>query len=198
MKRWIPSLFLALTSVLLVLFVSCSSGVKRGSDDPSVNEKAMSRRLDLKDVDHALGTLMKEFEQSPFLGEVKRKGDRPTIAVDMIVNETDQHISTERLLQSFETLVVNLGSFKVVSHENVDKFKKYMLEQNSEWYNGATVPNAGNLFGFRYIIGGKIFGETERLSGEARTQYRLVLRAMNLETGVIEWQGQADITKFQY
>ena len=192
-----------IVSVILILVIAlcagCQGGIKRGSDDPSVNEKAMSRKLDLKDVDLALGNLMKEFQSSAFVGEVKRDGTRPGIAVDMIVNETDQHgISMDRLLQTFETQVVNLGAFKVVSYENTERFKKQLLEQNSDWYNGATVPNAGNLFGFYYIIGGKLFGETEKYKDEARTQYRMVLRAMNVETGVIEWQGQADVTKFQY
>ncbi len=189
---------LLLIRICGLLAGGCASGVKRGSDDPSVVDKAMSRKLDLKDVDQALGKLMAEFESKGFVAEVKRDGNRPGIAVDIITNETDQHISTERLLQSFETEVVNMGCFKVVSHQNTEKFKKYMIEQNSDWYDGATVPNAGNLFGFHYIIGGKIFGETEKLDGDARTQYRLILKAMNLQTGVIEWQGQADITKYQY
>jgi uncharacterized protein (TIGR02722 family) len=185
-------------AVAAMVFAGCAGGVKRGSDDPSLDDKAMSRKLDLKDVDLALGELMAEFDDSGFYKIIQREGGRPGIAVDMIVNETDQHgINTTRLLQSFETKIVNLGIFAVVSKENLAKFKQALAEQNSDWYNGATVPNAGNLYGFKYIIGGKLFGETERLSGEARTQYRLVLRAMNVETGIIEWQGNADVTKFQ-
>jgi len=189
---------LAAVSLLCLLLAGCAGGVKRGSDDPSLDDLAMSRKLDLKDVDLSLGKLMTEFQNSGFIQYVRRDNVRPGIAVDEIVNETDQHgINTGRLLQTFETQVVNLGAFSVVSKENLAKFKQALTEQQSDWYNGATVPNAGNLYGFKYIIGGKLFGETEKLDGEARTQYRLVLRAMNVETGVIEWQGNADVTKFQ-
>lgn len=187
------------TLLILVIFAAgCGSTVKRGSDDASLDDLALSRKLDLKDVDLALNKLMKEFKGSPFMAEVKKGGDRPGIAVDIIVNETDQHgISTSRLLESFETQIVNMGTFKVVSKENLAKFKKILLEQQTDWYDGATVPEAGKRFGFQIIIGGKLFGETERGDGEARTQYRLILRAMNVETGVIEWQGQTDVTKHQ-
>jgi uncharacterized protein (TIGR02722 family) len=189
---------IAILTVAVLCLVACGTTTKRGSDDPSVVNKAMSRKLDLVDVDDTLAKLMTEFEQSAFLKEVKADSARPGMAVDIIVNETDQaSISTDRLLQSFETKVVNMGAFKVVSKENLNKFKDLLKEQNSDWYDGATVPNAGNMFGFKYIIGGKLFGETERGSDEARTQYRLVLRAMDVETGVIEWQGNADVTKYQ-
>ncbi|MBU0755593.1 MAG: penicillin-binding protein activator LpoB [Planctomycetes bacterium] len=183
---------------LVCLFAGCGTTTKRGSDDASLNDLALSRKLDLKDVDIALAKLMKEFEASRFVGDAKKSGERPGLAVDIIVNETDQHgINTDRLLESFNTKIVNMGTFSVVSMANLEKFKKLLLEQNTDWYDGATVPNAGNLYGFRFIIGGKLFGETEYGSGEARTQYRLVLKAMNVENGVIEWQSTADVTKYQ-
>lgn len=190
------SLFLLLT--LALLLAGCGTTVKRGSDDASLNDLALSRKLDLKDVDIALGKLMKNFEASRFVKDAQQSGGRPGLAVDMIVNETDQHgISTDRLLESFNTKIINMGTFSVVSMANLEKFKKLLLEQNSDWYDGATVPNAGNLYGFKFIIGGKLFGETEYGSGEARTQYRLVLKAMNVENGVIEWQATEDVTKYQ-
>lgn len=183
--------------VLAFLAVGCGSTVKRGSDDASLNDVALSRKLDLKDVDIAIDKLMGEFMNSGFLGAVKRGGTRPGIAIDVIVNETDQHLSTDRLLESFNTKIVNMGHFTVVSMNNLNKFKDMLKEQGTDWFDGATVPNAGNLCGFRYIIGGKLFGETERGDGDARTQYRLILKAMDVERGVIEWQGSADVTKYQ-
>lgn len=189
---------IAILMIAVLCLMACGTTTKRGSDDPSVVNKAMSRKLDLVDVDQALDKLMTEFQESAYMKEIKAGSARPGMAVDIIVNETDQaSISTDRLLQSFETKIVNMGAFKVVAKENLNKFKDLLKEQNSDWYDGATVPNAGNMFGFRYIIGGKLFGETERGSDEARTQYRLVLRAMDVETGVIEWQGNADVTKYQ-
>jgi len=193
--------FLVLLSAVLILSGCGGTKFQRGSDDPTLDEKAMSRKLDLKDVDLALDKLMKKFESHPFMGRVKQSvaagGERPGISVDIILNETDQRIDTNVLLESFRTKIIGFGIYKVVSYDNTMKFKNLLKEQNSDWYNGATVPNAGNLCGFRYIIGGKLLGGTERTSDEARTQYRLVLMALDIETGVIEWQETTDITKFQ-
>ncbi|MFH2002334.1 MAG: hypothetical protein ABIK28_21865 [Planctomycetota bacterium] len=183
--------------IVLIIGVSACSGVRRGSDDASLDEMAMSRKLDLKDVDLTLKKMMDEFRNSGFLQRVQQSGARPGLALDLILNETDQHISTDRLLESFQGMIVDIGAFKVVSPESVAKLKATMLEQNTDWYNGGTVSNAGSLFGFRYIIGGKLFGETERLSGDARTQYRLVLKCVDVETSEILWQKTADVTKYQ-
>ena len=151
--------------------------------------------ITLSDVDAAVEQLMDRLESSSLLTEVRASGTRPGIAIDLITNETDQRVSTERILQTFETRVVNMRTFEVVSYQNAERFKKALAEQQLDWFDQQTVPEAGKLFGFRYIIGGKLFGETERTGRSSRTEYRLILKVMDVERGVIEWSGDFDIYK---
>lgn len=190
---------LALLLTPVALAPSCGgTRVVRGSDDASVDERAISRRLDLKDVDLALQELMTHFEGSPFVEDMRGAEERPGLAVMEILNETDQYgIDTTNLRETFEELVLETGCFALVSATEVDRLKRYMSDQASDWYAGGTVPDAGNLFGFRYVIGGTLKGETERGGGAARTQYRLHLKAVDVESGRLLWKKSADITKYQ-
>ena len=189
-------------SALLVLGLGlttsgCRTGITRGSDDPRVNDVAMSRKLDLKDVDIALHTMLENLDQT-WAAKVRATGEEPGLAVMEIRNETDQYgLDTTNLRESFEEQILNMGAFAIVAADAVNKLKSSMMEQNTDWYAGGTVPEAGNLLGFRYIIGGVLKGETERTAGAARTQYRLYLKAVDIETGRLLWKKSADITKAQ-
>ncbi|MFT5286930.1 MAG: PBP1b-binding outer membrane lipoprotein LpoB [Planctomycetota bacterium] len=189
-------------SALLVLGLGvttagCGSTITRGSDDARVNDAALSRKLDLKDVDISLRTMLANLDES-WAQRIRATGERPGLAIMEINNETDQYgLDTTNLRESFQEQILNMGTFKIIAAAGVDKLKSSMMEQHTDWYNGGTVPQAGNLLGFNYIIGGVLKGETERMSGTARTQYRLYLKAVNIETGEILWIKSADITKSQ-
>ena len=162
----------------------------------------MSGTLDLEDVDRALDELMKNFVASSFVDKIKANEseaamERPALAVDKIVNETNKHnINPERLLLSFETRLMNLNMFNVVeSQKGRAKIKSLLKEQDTFDYNEDTIPEAGNLLGFKYVIGGKLFGHTERTGSEIRHQYRLILTVVDIETGLKEWQDDVDVTK---
>ena len=89
---------------LAALFAGCSSPPK-------------PYNITLADVDAAVDKLMDKLEGSELLTEIRATGTRPGIAVDLLTNETDQRVSTERILQSFETRVVNMRTFEVVSYK---------------------------------------------------------------------------------
>ncbi|MFT4543325.1 MAG: PBP1b-binding outer membrane lipoprotein LpoB [Planctomycetota bacterium] len=154
-----------------------------------------SYRINLADVDDAVEKLMDEFETSAFLKEVRATDTRPGIAVDLLTNETDQRVNTDRILQTFESRVLDLRAFEVVSYENAARFKQALADQAMDWFDAASIPEAGNLYGFRYIIGGKLFGETERQGRSSTTEYRLVLKVLDVERGVVEWSETFDIRK---
>ena len=188
--------------VLCTSLASCQllgpKKVVRGTDDSTVDDVALSRKLDLKDVDIALQKLLKQLDESTWAAKIRASGEEPGLAVMPIRNETDIYgLDTTNLRETFEELVLDMGCFSIVAAGEVDKFKGYMTEQQSDWYNGATIPEAGNLFGFTYVIGGLLKGETERNRSAARTQYRLYLQAIDISTGVKKWKKAASVTKFQ-
>ncbi len=205
-RAWTAAL-LALTVTPLV--TACTpapvTGVAtyvRDTDDPTLDDPAMSTGLDRRDLERVFDREIRDFLGSPFHAEVVRRGagapaSRPTIAIVPFLNQTSEHIDTQldALLSKFEATLVGARTLRVVSLENHPELVAQIEAEQSPLFDRQSAARVGRLLGVDYILTGKVFDRAERTSDARRVQYFLFMQAIGVEDGVVVWQGESGLTK---
>ncbi|RKY17646.1 MAG: hypothetical protein DRQ55_15265 [Planctomycetota bacterium] len=186
----------ALLAVFLILFMACSGPtVQRGTDDPDIDQTAMSTRLDRADLEHAMDKWLTTFDASGFVHNLP-SGNR-TISVLEIKNETSEHIGSalRTLITSVETKLVNGGVFDVVANDDVLKSAIVQERLRGDMVDPDTMAALGKELGVNYFVHGRVGDTTEKLQDARRVQYTLFLKVTEVATRRTVFQEQIDITK---
>lgn len=184
--------------LVCALAVGCG-GTKysRASENPEIDDPALSTGLDRVDLELALDTWMASFGTSGFVADLG--SDRPTIAMVKIANNTSEHIggALQNLLDSVETRLVQSGDWRIVDNSQLmaDAAMAERIRQLGDEVDPATRAALGKQFGIRYFIHGRVGDVAEKTGGVRRVQYFLFLRVSDVETNEIVFQEQVDITK---
>jgi hypothetical protein len=188
-----------LTLAALMLSVACGGpSYERGVDDPSIDEEALSTRLDRADLQLALDQWWSKFEGSPFVSGVG--SDRPNIAILRISNDTSEHVSGAlgNLLNSIETKLVNMNRWNVIDNSalTADGVMAERIRSVSDSVDPDTIAALGKEYGIHYFINGRVGDTAEKTSDKRRVQYYLFLRVTDVATKITVFQEQIDdITK---
>jgi len=186
-----------LVVVMLVFLVGCGPEAKRGgpgTDNPDMDEAAMSLKLDRADLDYMVRLNIRALEESRFwIGEVSLVEPQPLMSIWPIMNSTSQHIDDQldELLSSIETFLVNSGRVGVVSRERQFELIDELQIRQSEFFDPATAGRIGKMLGAKYFMTGKISSVDERLKDTKRAQYSLFMQVIEVETGLIKFQKEA-------
>src|SRR5581483_5622609 len=123
--------------------------------------------------------------------------NRPSVAVLPIRNDTSEHVESalDSLISDVETVLINGGHVRVVSHENQGALVDEVKAQQSDAFDQSTVSRWGRQVGARYFVTGKIFANDERQNDERRVQYTLFMQVIEAETGEVLFQNKASVTK---
>ncbi len=190
-----PSLPVALA--LLVALSSCSPTFRRGQDDPSINEAALSTGLDAADLDRALADWYDDFAKSPRILALPEEGR--ILAVLQINNDTSQYIAPQldALISGFETRLVNDGFFRVVARDQLanNAILQERMHSTSDSVDPQTSVALGKEFGVHYVVYGKVSDNVEKTSDTKRVQYFLTLKVTAVETSETLYQQKVQITK---
>ena len=183
--------------VMLVVLVGCGPEAKRGgpgTDNPDMDEPAMSLKLDRSDLDYMVRLNIRALDESRFwIGEVSLVEPEPLVSIWPIMNATTQHIDDQldELLSSLETFLVNSGEVRVVSRERQFELIDELQIRQSEFFDPATAGRIGRQLGAKYFITGKISAVDEKLEDARRVQYSLFMQVIEVETGLIKFQKEA-------
>ncbi len=185
----------------LVTLAGCGPKAVRGgagTDNPRLDEAAMSVTLDRADIEYLVSENIKALSSSVLWNVTIEKADtRPVIAIWPIQNATSQHIEDQMaaILSSIETYMVNSGDVRVVSRERQQQLVNELRLRQSDIYDPATIGKFGRQLGAQYFVTGKISSVEERLQKTRRVQYSLVLQVLEVETGLIVFQNEATRSK---
>jgi uncharacterized protein (TIGR02722 family) len=172
----------------------------RGKDNPDLDKAAMSTGLDKEDLEDLFNQNSKSLMES---GAMKRwkdashDGKEPTVAIFQVKNETSEHVDSQldALLSKFETQLVNSGTVTVISHERQKQLVDELKLQQSAAFDPDKAAQLGKQLGAQYFITGKVYDSAEKSDDERRVQYFLFMQAIDVETGAIRWQNEANLTK---
>lgn len=184
------------------LLTACGGGPAyvRGSEVPELDDYAMSTGLDKRDLEKLFNTNSKSLLESGAMRRWKdasRDGKEPTVAIFPVKNETSEHIDSQlsALLSKFETKLVNSGYVTVISRERQEQLIKELRLQQSAAFDPDKAAQLGKQLGAQYLITGKVYDSSEQSGRERRVQYFLFMQAIDVETGAIRWQNEANLTK---
>jgi len=169
----------------------------RDDDTPWIDTPAMSTGLDRRDLDKMFEVLAHDLFNSTFYQSVADSRLGPSFAIAPMLNETTEHIDTQldALASKLETLVVRDGAFTVVSRERQAMLAAEVLNQQQDIFDPAFSARYGALIGANYLLVGKVYDSAERTLDVRRVQYMAFVQLIEVETGVVRWQGESDVTK---
>ncbi len=191
----------SLLSVFAILLGGCAQQAIRGgegTDNPDLDAPALSVKLDREDINYLVADYLGALESSRFWQqEIRKRGDRPLVAIWPIQNATSQHIEDQllTLLSSIETALVNTGDVRVVARSRQAELAKEVGLQQTSAYDASTAREIGRQLGVKYFFTGKITSVEERLNKLKRVQYSLFLQVIEIETGMIEFQNEVTRSK---
>lgn len=165
-----------------------------GTENPQLDEPAMSVTLDRKDIEYLVSENIKAFTQSVIWNETIIKSDAPPfVAIWPLQNATTQHIEDQAsaILSSIETHLVNSGRVRMVSRERQQELVNELRLRQGDIYDPATAGKLGRQLGAKYFVTGRITSVDERLKSTHRLQYSLILQVIEVETGLIRFQNEA-------
>ncbi len=196
------SFILALVATAaLVALAGCGSKAVRGgagTDNPQLDQAAMSVTLDRADIEYLVSQNIKALSHSRVWNDaIERAPQPPVVAIWPIQNATSQHIEDQMsaLLSSIETYLVNSGDVRVVSRERQQKLVNELRLRQSDIYDPQTIGQFGRQLGAQYLVTGKITSVEERLQKTRRVQYSLAMQVLEVETGLIVFQNEAARSK---
>jgi PBP1b-binding outer membrane lipoprotein LpoB len=193
-RQWIPAL---ISLTLAAVLAGCGPKAWRGgpgTENPQLDEPAMSVTLDRKDIEYLVSENIKAFTQSAIWNETIIRADAPPfVAIWPIQNATTQHIEDQAsaILSSIEMHLVNSGRIRMVSRERQAELVAELKLRQSDIYDPATAGRLGRQLGAQYFVTGRITSVDERFKGTHRLQYSLVLQVIEVETGLIRFQNEA-------
>jgi TolB-like protein len=202
MDARLPRLFaLGLAAVLPIGASACArKEYVRGSDDPSIDQPAMSTGLDKDDIERTLQKLLNELRESPVMTEWRMKAaqnDKQTVAIAPFINETSEHIDSQLdvMLAETETWLAGSNVVRVVSHERQADMIREVEGARHPVFDPRHIPQYGRQLGVKYFVTGKIGAADERTRNARRVQYFIFMQVIDTETSEIRWQQKAYVTK---
>ena len=196
------SLNKASVAVLIVglagLALGCSSGPRavRGTDEPGLDDAAMSTGLDRKDLQRMKNENMQVMRNSAVVQRWMQE-NRPPVSVMPIQNETTEHIDSalNALLSDIETDLINWGAVQVISLQTQPQLMEEVRRQYSGGFDQTKISHWGKQIGSRYFVTGKVYTTDERVGDQRRVQYYLFMQVISVETGEILFQNKSNTTK---
>lgn len=185
---------------LLCLLAATPACVRasRDTDDPKMDQKAMSTGLDRVDVEFLADAVLDQLMKTPFWArDIQGAATPATVAIWPIKNATTMHIDDQMLmmLSQLETQLVNGGAVDVVSRERQPELLEEVWVQNSDSFDQARAVELAKMWGARYYLTGKLTATDERIRRARRVQYTLFVQVLEVETGRVKFQSSVDRSK---
>lgn len=198
MKLLVSSSVLAFAvAALSVSTMGCGKEYVRGSNDPTIDNPAMSTGLDKEDIQKMLSENLNHLRNSPVMEVWRGNRGKDTVAIFPFQNATSEHIDSQlgAALSETETWMVESGVVTVISRERQREMIAEVEGQQNAVFNPANVTKYGRQMGAKYIITGKAQAAAERTDDARRVQYFLFMQVVEVETSVVRWQHKSYVTK---
>ena len=168
-----------------------------GTDNPGLDNAAMSTGLDRVDLEDLMKKNMAEMTSSPIWANWRGAESPPVVAIWPIKNDTSEHLDDQMLtlLSDMETELINSGVVAVVSRERQEELMAEANMQQGADFNPAMAAQIGRQIGAQYFLTGKLQTVDERKKGERRVQYTLFMQVLEVENSLIRFQTKSERTK---
>ena len=179
---------------LAVLLGGCSNKVSYG-DAQAVETTTVD--FGSTDLQKIAGEMTESMLSSGAVAQITQ-GNRPIVFVESIKNKTSEHIDTESVTDSISTKLLNSGKFRFVDMDRVEAVRSQLdFQNNDELVNQSSAIQFGKMFGAQYMLYGNLSSIVKKAGSDEDVYYKMTMRLMDLETGLIEWADETEIRKQQ-
>ena len=192
------TLYPLLTVALLATAIgACGPTYVRGSEVEGLDDYAMSTGLDKRDLEKLFDENVASLMESAVVEKWKAEAEPPVVSLFPVANETSEHIrdQLDTLLSKMETKLINSGTATVVDHARQAELIEEVRRQQGGAFDESKSAEVGRQLGAKFFLTGKIYDTAERADDERRVQYFLFMKVVEVETGVVRWQNEANLTK---
>jgi penicillin-binding protein activator len=123
---------------------------------------------------------------------------RPIVFIDGIKNKTSEHIDTESVTDTISTKMLNSGKFRFVDMDKVESVRKQLdFQNNDQLVNQSSAIQFGKMVGAQYMLYGNLSSIVKSAGSDKDVYYKMTLRLMDIQSGLIEWADETEIRKQQ-
>jgi uncharacterized protein (TIGR02722 family) len=124
------------------------------------------------------------------------RDQRPIVFVERIKNKTSEHIDTESITDTISTKMLNSGKFRFVDMDRVESVREQLnFQNNDELVNQSSAIQFGKMVGAQYMLYGNLSSIVKNDGSDQDVYYKMTMRLMDLESGLIEWADETEIRK---
>ncbi|ABE56192.1 conserved hypothetical protein [Shewanella denitrificans OS217] len=121
---------------------------------------------------------------------------RPIIFVDKIKNKTSEHIDTESVTDTISNKLLRSGKFRFIDMTKVDAVRKQLdYQNNAGMVDPSTAIKFGRQIGAQFMLYGNLSSIVKQDGSTKDVYYKMTMRLMDLQTGLIEWSDEKEIRK---
>ncbi|MCL1123285.1 penicillin-binding protein activator LpoB [Shewanella surugensis] len=176
----------------LIALAGCQSKVQYGDATEVETVNANFGSTDLQAITTKMVNSMLTFP--PIIAITAN--ERPIIFVDRIKNKTSEHIDTESVTDSISNQLLRSGKFRFIDMTKVDAVRKQLdYQNNSGMVDPSTAINFGRQIGAQYMLYGNLSSIVKQAGSTKDVYYKMTMRLMDLQTGLIEWSDEKEIRK---
>jgi uncharacterized protein (TIGR02722 family) len=121
---------------------------------------------------------------------------RPIMFVDKIKNKTSEHIDTESVTDTISNKLLRSGKFRFIDMTKVDTVRKQLdYQNNAGMVDPSTAIKFGRQIGAQFMLYGNLSSIVKQDGSTKDVYYKMTMRLMDLQTGLIEWSDEKEIRK---
>ncbi|KJR39738.1 penicillin-binding protein activator LpoB [Vibrio navarrensis] len=179
---------------LAVVLGGCSNKVSYGDAQATETTTIDFGSTDLQTI---AGQMIDSMMMSGSVAAITRD-QRPIVFVERIKNKTSEHIDTESITDTISTKMLNSGKFRFVDMDRVEAVREQLnFQNNDDLVNQSTAIQFGKMVGAQYMLYGNLSSIVKNDGSDKDVYYKMTMRLMDLETGLIEWADETEIRKQQ-
>ncbi|MEB5515604.1 penicillin-binding protein activator LpoB [Vibrio cholerae] len=179
---------------LAVILGGCSNKVNYGDAQAVETANVDFGSTDLQKI---AAEMVDSMMMSGSVSAITRDG-RPIVFVERIKNKTSEHIDTESITDTISTKMLNSGKFRFVDMDRVEAVRDQLnFQNNDELVNQSTAIQFGKMVGAQYMLYGNLSSIVKNAGSDKDVYYKMTMRLMDLQTGLIEWADETEIRKQQ-
>ncbi|MDA0151751.1 penicillin-binding protein activator LpoB [Vibrio sp. Makdt] len=179
---------------LAVILGGCSNKVSYG-DAQAVETTTID--FGSTDLQTIAGEMVDSMMASGSVSYITRD-QRPIVFVERIKNKTSEHIDTESITDTISTKMLNSGKFRFVDMDRVESVRDQLnFQNNDELVNQSSAIQFGKMVGAQYMLYGNLSSIVKKAGSDEDVYYKMTMRLMDLESGLIEWADETEIRKQQ-
>ncbi len=185
--------------LFVAIFFLIGCGPTAMQIDP--NREITTMGLDYNNIKQAIKEMVDSLMQEQYVQAIHMKSPK-VVAISDVINDTTQKIDVEILSRELARAMRKSGKFKLTmavarSGGSVDRMIEDSrdLRENKEFDQYTTIEE-GTLNAPSLSLSGKIGQSIQRVGGNKRVDYYILLTLTDIKTGEVIWDEQKDISKF--